>query len=140
MDRIGHRPLVFIAALAILAGQVYAGPLDETRCCVAEIKRTANGSIHRRADVLRAFRDLYPCPSTGQTRGRCENWSINHTIPLACGGFDSVQNLSWVPNVLKSGPGYLPIDRWERKVYCSPRVLVPMPEQQRLYLRTFPTN
>lgn len=122
--------LLFIAAFG-----VHAGPLDETRYCTTTPSRDADGSISRRADVLAAFKRHHPCPSTGKTSGPCPGWAINHTIPLACGGCDSVTNLSWVPNVLKSGPGYFPIDRWERKVHCSPKVLVPMPKSGRLEIR-----
>jgi hypothetical protein len=127
--------MVRLLILCLLSFGAFAGPLDETRCCVAEIKRDAGGKIIRRADVLRAFRDLYPCPATGQTRGACPGWALNHTIPLACGGFDSVANLSWAPNVLKSGPGYLPIDRWERRIYCGSGEIVPMPKSGRLEIK-----
>lgn len=48
------RLLILCLALSLPA---YAGPLEETRYCGAEPKRTADGSILRRADVLRAFRD-----------------------------------------------------------------------------------
>ena len=108
--------------------QVHAGPFEETRYCTTTPARDADGSISRRADVLAEFKKIHPCPGTGKSTGACRGWRMNHTVPLACGGCDSVGNLVWMPNVLKSGPGYYPIDRWEIKVYCSPRVLVPMPE------------
>ena len=107
------RPLILILALSMPA---YAGPLEETRYCEAEPKRTADGSILRRADVLRAFRDLYPCPATGEKRGACPGWSIDHVIPLAVGGCDSVSNLQWLPNHLKSCAVTCK-DRWERDIY-----------------------
>ena len=117
----------WLALALLLVGGVSANPLVETRYCGPEIKRDVDGSISRSQAVLAAFKRIHPCPSTGLKRGACPGWAINHPWPLACGGCDSVPNLLWVPNVLKSGPGYYPIDRWERKVYCSPRVLVPMP-------------
>lgn len=107
------RLLILCLALSLPA---YAGPLEETRYCGAEPKRTADGSILRRADVLRAFRDLYPCPATGEKRGACPDWAIDHVIPLAVGGCDSVSNLQWLPNHLKSCSGTCK-DRWERRVY-----------------------
>lgn len=106
-------PLIFSLWLP-----AHAGPLDETRCCVAEVKRAADGKIHRRADVLRAFRSLYPCPSTGLKRGRCDGWNIDHVVPLACGGYDSVSNLQWLPVEIKRCAGEKCKDRFERKVYC----------------------
>src|SRR5574340_297123 len=111
--------VIRVAILMLLASSAWAGPLDDPRCCVAEIKRDADGKIARRADVLRAFRDLYPCPSTGKTRGACPGWNIDHTIPLACHGLDAVANLSWLPVQIKRCAGDFCKDRWERKVYCS---------------------
>jgi hypothetical protein len=114
--------LIFIA---LFSTQSHSGALDEDRCCITPI-RLADGSIKRRVDVLVAFKKHHPCPSTGLTKGACPGWAINHSIPLVCGGRDIVSNLAWMPNVLKSGKGSLPVDRWERKVYCKPQILVPM--------------
>ncbi len=104
-------------------------PLKEYRVCTVEPKRTASGKILRRADVLRVFQTIHPCPSTGLTEGNCKGWSIDHVIPLACGGCDSVHNLAWMPLVIKAGPGDYPKDRWERKINCTPTELVVMPEK-----------
>lgn len=114
------RACILFVVLA-LQGAWAAGPLDETRCCVAEIRRDADGKIIRRADVLRAFRDLYPCPATGRTRGACPGWNIDHIIPLACSGRDAVGNLQWLPVEIKRCPGDKCKDRWERIVYCRQR-------------------
>lgn len=112
--------LTFIALLALLAlaglWQAWGGPLDETRYCGTP-KRDASGQIVRRADVLRAFRDLYPCPATGQSRGACSGFAIDHVIPLASGGCDAVSNLQWLPDAIKRCSGSLCKDRWERRVY-----------------------
>lgn len=110
------RLLILCLALSLPA---YAGPLEETRYCGAEPKRTADGSILRRADVLREFKRLYPCPSTGRATGPCPGWNIDHTIPLACGGCDSIPNLSWLPVEIKRCAGQFCKDRWERRVYCG---------------------
>lgn len=109
---------LFVFILAVLLGaDTLAGPLDETRYC-GPPARDADGRIARRADVLRAFRQIHPCPATGQARGRCDGWNIAHTIPLACGGCDSVANLSWLPVQIKRCAGQWCKDRWERRVYC----------------------
>ena len=112
--------LIFIALPAL------ANPLIDERY-VNEIKRDANGQIMRRADVLVAFKKAHPCPSTGKTTGACAGWSLDHTVPLKCFGSDSVSNLQWMPNIIKSGKGIVPKDRWELKVYCKPQQLVVMP-------------
>lgn len=91
-------------------------PLKETRYCGVP-KRTTEGRILRRADVLYAFRKLYPCPATGQSQGSCPGWAINHTIPLAVGGCDAVYNLDWMPTAIKSCARPECRDRWEREVY-----------------------
>lgn len=111
---------VIVAVLALADAVSHAGPLDETRYCTATPHRDADGSISRRADVLRAFRALHPCPATGQARGRCDGWNIDHVIPLAVGGCDAVSNLQWLPDAIKRCAGQVCKDRWERRVYLRP--------------------
>jgi len=96
-----------------------AEPVDliETRCCV-QPERDKDGKIKRSRSVVAAFRARYACPSTGRHEGACPGWSVDHVIPLTCGGLDSVSNMQYLPNAIKSGPGTLPKDRWERRVYC----------------------
>lgn len=110
------RALIFL----LLAGlaTAFAGPLDETRYCTVTPSRDADGSISRRADVLRAFKKVHPCPATGKTTGACPGWNVDHVISLACGGCDSVSNLQWLPNEIKRCAGDKCKDRWERKVYA----------------------
>ena len=106
-----------LAALLLVSFASIAGPLDETRYCTTTPARTADGSIARRADVLRAFKKAHPCPSTGKSSGRCDGWQIDHVIPLAVGGCDSLHNLQYLPNQIKSCAGKICKDRWERRVY-----------------------
>lgn len=94
----------------------YANPLLDNRY-VPEIKRDAKGQISRRADVLAAFKRIHPCPSTGKSSGACPGWSLDHIIPLSVYGADSVSNLQWLPNELKTCAGSICKDRWERRVY-----------------------
>ena len=115
-----------VCFLSVTSSAATLEQMTETRYC-GEPVRDANGNIYRSYAVRSAFKKAHPCPVDGNTTGSCAGWGINHTIPLVCGGCDSVINLSWVPLVLKTGPGFLPIDRWERKIYCFPRELVPMP-------------
>ena len=130
--------LILAFALNIVTSAFASGHLSETRYCWP-IVRDANGVIVRSTAVYREFRKLYPCPTTGLTYGPCAGWAANHTVPLICNGCDSVVNLSWVPVILKAGPGSLPIDRWEQKVYCKDqRVLVPMPDAGKFRLEVVP--
>jgi hypothetical protein len=81
--------------------------------------RDDKNRIMRSQDVKIAFQALYACPSTGSHSGACPGWAKDHVIPLACGGCDSVQNLQWLRNQIKSCAGIYCKDRWERKVYCT---------------------
>lgn len=97
--------------------------LEEQRYC-GEPSRTADGSIKRSAAMLAAFRRIHPCPVTGLTSGSCPGWSIDHVIPLACGGCDSVSNAQWLPLAIKSCAGTVCKDRFERLIYCHPMQVV----------------
>lgn len=56
---------------------------------------TAAGADRSRA--LRAeFMRLNPCPSTGQARGACPGWQVDHVEALVCGGRDELANLQWL--------------------------------------------
>lgn len=112
------RKLLLVTMLlpSVVAAQVV--PLQEMRYC-GPPARLADGSIKRRADVLTAFKKAHPCPVTKLSTGACPGWAIDHVIPLVCGGCDSVNNLQWLPNGIKSAAGILPKDRWEQSVYCK---------------------
>ena len=88
---------------------VGADQFAETRYC--GVVRNADGTIHRSTAVLVVFQKIHPCPSTGKTVGVCPGWSRNHDIPLACGGCDSVSNISWMRNDVKKL-----VDSYERKI------------------------
>ena len=108
--------------------------LLETRYC-GEPKRDISGRIVRRTAVITAFKRIHPCPATGLPTGACTGWSVDHVMPLSDGYCDAVSNLQWLPNVLKSGAGHYPKDRWERKINGDPQVLVPMPESGKLSIQ-----
>lgn len=104
--------------LLLSCSAAFAGPLDETRYCgVENIRRNADGSIYRRYDVLRAFRNLYACPSTGLHTGACPGWQMDHVVPLAVGGCDSVSNLAYMPVEIKTCAIWYCKDRYEMRVY-----------------------
>ena len=118
--------VLFSAMNAVVNATGHDPSLIETRYC-GEPKRNLNGEIIRRSAVRDAFQRIHPCPSNGNTSGPCAGWQIDHVLPLADGFCDSVQNLQWLPVILKTGRGTLPKDRWERKINGTPMILVPMP-------------
>lgn len=129
------KALILLASmLAASAHAATLAPLTEVRYCGAPV-RLADGSIRRRADVLRAFRKAHPCPSTLRTTGSCPGWSMNHVIPLACGGCDAVSNLQWLPNDVKSGAGPHHVDRFERKINAA---TPPLPDTAACKLQLVP--
>ncbi len=113
--------LLIILATALLSEDAPAA--TDSRMC-GEVARDADGRISRSQDVLRQFKMLHPCPSTGIAGGACPSWAIDHVIPLACGGCDSIENLQWLKDSIKSCSGAECKDRWERKIYCRPMKLV----------------
>lgn len=116
--------LVMLAASALPPGcaPASADAVDTRYCGIENIKRDADGRIARSSAVTRAFRSVYPCPSTGSTSGACPGWQMNHTIPLACGGCDALSNLDWMPVTIKTCADDDCRDRWELRVYCpAPR-------------------
>jgi hypothetical protein len=111
------RRLLVALALALSMGAcTAASPLQETRVG-AEVLRSEGGQIQRSSAVVRAFQQRWACPATHQHTGACPGWAVDHVIPLACGGLDAVSNLQWLPNEIKSAPGALTKDRFERWVY-----------------------
>lgn len=95
----------------------------DSRIC-GEPLRDASGEIIRSNTIRNNFQKVHPCPSTGLPTGACPGWAKDHIIPLACQGCDSVENMQWLKNTIKSCAGAECKDRWERKIYCSPIVLV----------------
>ena len=53
---------------------------------------------YRDPSVRAAFMQIYPCPSTGKTRGRCDGWNVDHRIPMCYDkfGLDVVSNMQWL--------------------------------------------
>lgn len=107
---------------AIPAAAATLDPLVEVRYC--GVIRDANGRLSRSSKVLSAFKRIHLCPVTKLPTGPCAGWSIDHILPLACGGCDAVWNLQWLPVQIKSAAGEFPKDRWERKIYCSNAAVV----------------
>jgi len=96
--------------LAFGVFNVLAETVDARYCGTP--RHDTDGKIHRSTIVLSDFRRIHPCPSTAK-QGSCPGWQIDHVIPLACGGCDTITNLQWLPTDYKIGGK----DQWERKIY-----------------------
>lgn len=53
-------------------------------------------STQRSAAELRAFQRANPCPATGQHRGACPGYQIDHIEPLCAQGVDKPHNMQWL--------------------------------------------
>lgn len=121
--------LTFPVSADVLPANDPISAFKEYRQC-GEPLRNKDGSIKRSTAVLNAYKKLHPCPVTGLSGGACPGWAINHVIPLAKGGCDSVINLMWVPDQIKSCSKDTCIDRWEREYYGNPHgILEPRKDQ-----------
>jgi len=56
---------------------------------------SACASHERSAAQRAAFVREYPCPATGQPRGPCPGYVVDHIIPLCGGGADAPSNMQW---------------------------------------------
>ena len=102
---------LFLIAAIVIAYPAYAdNHLTETRYC-GEPKRDSIGRIARNNAVRSAFERIHPLPEQ-YTR---DDWQIDHVIPLASGGCDSVTNMQWLPKTIKTCTDDDCKDRWERK-------------------------
>ena len=70
----------------------------------------ADARIKRSTKAKHAFEKTTPCPSTGQQKGSCPGYIIDHIIPLACGGADAPSNMQW--QTIQDAKTK---DNWERK-------------------------
>ena len=56
------------------------------------------------------FKNQQPCPATGQARGNCPGYVIDHIQALACGGADAPANMQWQTVADAKAK-----DKWERR-------------------------
>lgn len=105
--------------LVVLSSTSMAQTLDPTvdYRYAGVVVRDANGEIKRSTRVINAFKRKWACPATGLHTGPCPGWSINHSIPLSCGGKDVVSNMDWMPDEAKSCASDYCRDRYERRIY-----------------------
>ena len=77
---------------------------------LALIITNANAEYHRSQKAKTIFKYSHPCPSTGQTKGSCPGYIIDHIKALACGGADEPSNMQWLTKADAKAK-----DKWERK-------------------------
>lgn len=56
----------------------------------------ATAKTERSAAEVLAFKRANPCPSTGERRGSCPGYQVDHVQPLCSGGADSKLNMQWL--------------------------------------------
>ena len=102
--------LICACLIGINSGELYAdNHLVDTRYC-GKPDRNADGSIKRSYKVRKEFERLYPLPAQYNR----DDWQVDHVIPLAIGGCDSVNNMQWLPKAIKTCSSDYCKDRWER--------------------------
>ena len=53
-------------------------------------------ALPRDRTELQRFKRANPCPATGQSKGACPGWQVDHVKPLMRGGKDHPSNMAWV--------------------------------------------
>jgi hypothetical protein len=52
-------------------------------------------ATERSKKAIRDFRAKHPCPATGERRGACPGYVIDHIKPLCARGLDHPSNMQW---------------------------------------------
>lgn len=52
-------------------------------------------ATERSAAQVLAFKRANPCPATGERRGACPGYIVDHVHPLCAGGPDHPSNMQW---------------------------------------------
>lgn len=61
------------------------------------LSSTATDAKTQRSYAAKAeFKRMNPCPATGERRGKCLGFEIDHAVPLKCGGADHHGNMQWL--------------------------------------------
>lgn len=63
---------------------------------LASAASQAGSRTERDRSQVRAFRAEHVCPATGQHRGACPGYHVDHITPLCAGGPDRPDNMQWI--------------------------------------------
>lgn len=108
--------ICIVSALMLWAGGVRAA---DAKFCGVVVHDISTGKLARNSSEIAAYKKLNPLPVGFDPT----EWQVDHTLPLKCGGCDTVTNLAWMHKSIKicayvvGGP-YCK-DRYERKIFCS---------------------
>lgn len=84
---------VVATILALVFVAPFAQAYNSDYCYTCE--RDSHGHIKRSLEAKHLFKLEHPCPSTGNSRGRCPGYIIDHVKPLKRGGADDPSNMQW---------------------------------------------
>jgi hypothetical protein len=99
-----------VSDMILLSGRCAAGsPVCIALALALAMAGPAHAKTKRSAAAIAEFKRLNPCPATGQPRGSCPGYIIDHIQALACGGPDTAQNMQW--QTLREAKAK---DKWER--------------------------
>ena len=82
-----------ILMLLLLTMFSIAQARNASYCTTCE--RDGHGHIKRSLVAKHQFKNQHPCPSTGESTGRCKGYIIDHVVPLKRGGADAPSNMQW---------------------------------------------
>ena len=86
--------LLFVLAALFLSAPDGRAAEPATASAVS-VARDQHGRIARSTAAKNAFKKAQPCPVTGQPRGPCPGYIIDHVIALKRGGPDTPTNMQW---------------------------------------------
>jgi len=78
--------------------------------CAVVFNSPVEARQHRSQAAKAEFQRSTPCPATGQHRGKCPGYVIDHRIGLCVGGEDKSSNMRWMTVATAKAK-----DRWECK-------------------------
>lgn len=85
------RNLILVNSLILL---LLATPANASGYCDT-CDRDKHGRIKRSVTAKAEFKRLHPCPSTGNPKGACPGYVIDHIQALKRGGKDKPDNMQW---------------------------------------------
>ena len=97
--------------LAVFSGMRY----PTLAVITAAVADPASASEHRSGEVTWEFQRQHPCPSTGQTKGACPGYVMDHVVPLGCGGPRCCGKHAMADHRCSEGKGSL----GKKKLWCA---------------------